>query len=249
MTTPFSPLLGPRRQQKIKIKSLEQPKMQRVRVTKASSKNSATLQKSTKEVIVVPFKARTVPSSVGLKGQGGQTGVPKVVKRPVTVPSSPCLGPKRRSSQSTSSKANTSKGTQGTSTQRRTQVPEKAIPRDVSKTDCRANRSSLRSSTSSVSSRTKPPIVVDSSVLLGLKLLNVTPDQKNVTISNDENLTPRNAQIKPYQPHSTIRAKKRADFDARRDNNRQRKTEQDRRKRQVEIRNMNKELQTLRQDV
>ncbi len=39
-----------------------------------------------------PFKARLLPSSVGELGNGGQHGVPKVSKRPVTVPKSPKLG-------------------------------------------------------------------------------------------------------------------------------------------------------------
>ena len=39
-----------------------------------------------------PFKARQLPNSIGELGNGGQHGVPKVLKRPVTVPKSPKLG-------------------------------------------------------------------------------------------------------------------------------------------------------------
>ena len=42
------------------------------------------------------FKARPLPATTGDLGGGGQAGVPKVSKRPSTVPSSPLLGNRRR---------------------------------------------------------------------------------------------------------------------------------------------------------
>jgi hypothetical protein len=100
-------------------------------------------------------------------------------------------------------------------------------------------------SSQSLSSKIKSPKVVDSADLLGLKILDMTPDPKQNPLSNDENLTPRNSQTKPYQPHSTIRAKKRADFDARRSSTFQIKMEHERQRREKEIRKMRRELQTL----
>jgi hypothetical protein len=73
----------------------------------------------------------------------------------------------------------------------------------------------------------------------------MTPDPKQNLLSNKENLTPRNSQTKPYQPHNTIRAKKRADFDARRNSTFQMKMEHERQQREKEIRKVLCELQTL----
>lgn len=46
-------------------------------------------------LISVQFKARRVPQTTGARGAGGLSGVPKVAKRPATVPASPLLGRKR----------------------------------------------------------------------------------------------------------------------------------------------------------
>jgi hypothetical protein len=106
-TTPFSPLLGSRRRGNFKTKALEKPKPPSVKkdaeIPKSSrqqaqavSKRRATLLVTLPSNAPAAFRARPVPASTGLKGHGGQLGVPKVQKRPVTVPSSPSLGPRRR---------------------------------------------------------------------------------------------------------------------------------------------------------
>ena len=301
-TTPFSPLLGQRRQQKIKVKALEKAKMKTVRVRKVSSTQKAShSRESAKKVVALPFKARAVPSSVGAKGHGGQTGVPKVPKRPVTMPLSPCLGPQRRAKKphndlkqttaiSVSFKARpvpSSVGAKGHGGQtgvpkvpkrpvtvpsspclgpkRRATKPHNDLkhsipkgshsaPRGFSQKDGRTsalqnisiNKKSIRSSTSTASSHLKSQFVANSPDLLGLRLLDGTPVQKHTTSSNDENLTPINAPMQAYQPHSTIRAKKRAEYDTRRILNLQRRQEDDRRQRQVEIRKIHKELNTMK---
>jgi hypothetical protein len=243
-TTPFSPLLGSRRPQKMKNKAREQAEMpQQVRKTKAPTVKKESFQESNRDDHARTFKARPVPPFVGLKGQGGQSGVPKVPKRRVTVPHSPCLGPRRRSHSLDRADALDSIKTKSCLRQ-----AEMTGRRDGKKLEGPAARSSGGSSSSYVS-RTKSPLVSESPILLGLKLLDATPDQKNGHVSNDENMTPRNAQIKPYEPYSTIRAKKRASFDARRDENLQRKMEQDRKNRDLQIRKMHKDLQTMRKDL
>jgi hypothetical protein len=225
-TTPFSPRLGSRRPQKTKVKCLEnsKPKQPQPRETKPSNKNKETLSMPAEKGVAASFKARPFPSSVGMTGYGGQFGVPKVPKRPVTVPHSPLLGPRRRSK-------SVDKPTQSKQT------------RHSTSRDLPPRRSSLSSQL--LSSKIKSPKVVDSPDLLGLKILDMTPDPKQNPLSNDENLTPSNSQIKPYQPHSTIRAKKRADFDARRNSTFQIKMEHERQRREKEIRKMRRELQTL----
>ena len=85
-------------------------------------------------------------------------------------------------------------------------------------------------------------------MLLGLKLLESTPQQKRIPV-NDENQTPRDAAIKAYQPHSTVRAKKRADYDTLRDQNMQRKSKQEQREREIEIRRMHKDLDSMRHEL
>jgi hypothetical protein len=105
-TTPFSPLLGKRRKDPIRVKALEPPKhtslgnggmTNRPTVVMHRTGYPHTPPSSKQESTPAPFKARPLPTSTGMKGNGGLAGVPKVPKRPVTVPFSPHLGPRRRS--------------------------------------------------------------------------------------------------------------------------------------------------------
>jgi hypothetical protein len=81
-TTPFSPLLGSRRPRKEEISFAD-----------------LALRESRKRIEskLFPFKARPAPPTTGYIGHGGQAGVPKIPKRPATVPESPLLGKKRSS--------------------------------------------------------------------------------------------------------------------------------------------------------
>ena len=98
-TTPFSPLLGSRRPQKEEIRALDpvRNKASRPSLSRSVEPDQKSLNRNQSQGQTVSFKARPVPSTTGIQGHGGQAGVPKIAKRPVTVPSSPCLG-KRRSS-------------------------------------------------------------------------------------------------------------------------------------------------------
>ena len=108
-TTPFSPLLGARRPQKEKLPSINSPTRNVPRrstsrlVSMVAESLTPKKSKSRGHSASMTFKARPAPPTTGFMGQGGQVGVPKVTKRPVTVPESPSLG-NRRSSLPTTSK-------------------------------------------------------------------------------------------------------------------------------------------------
>jgi hypothetical protein len=201
-TTPFSPLLGARRPQKMPTS-----------VNKKTSKKKK-LGKSSEKALPQPasfpvFKARPVPSFVGREGQGGLTGVPKVRKRSATVPKSPMFGLRKNTED------------------RKENMKE--IP-------C---KSSMQS-----------PMYGQTLALRGLELLEATPDHTSrVPKENDENQIPHNDQSMAYEPYSTIRAKKRADYDTRRDETMKRKLDSDSKNRQTEIRRMQRELQILRKSL
>ena len=59
-------------------------------------------------------------------------------------------------------------------------------------------------------------------------------------------LTPINAPIRGYQPYSSIRAKKRAEFNAKRDDIAQQKLEVTKQKQEVRIKQLHEELRKLR---
>jgi hypothetical protein len=86
-TTPFSPLLGARRQQSRSNHSRH--------VTGDSGANATT------------FHARSLPKTNSQIGAAGQSGVPKVPKRPVTVPRSPLLGTRRNQHSNPSNRSKT----------------------------------------------------------------------------------------------------------------------------------------------
>lgn len=105
-TVPSSPLLGARRMNPPTVKALQAP----VTKPRAINMGDSVLPK-VKKTHFAPattgaFKARPLPPTTGAFGRSGQFGVPKVPKRPVTVPSSPCLGPRRRHSSVVSGKEN-----------------------------------------------------------------------------------------------------------------------------------------------
>lgn len=106
-TTPFSPLLGVRRPRKEQIPALDSPPHHAPRqsASRLVSMVAKSLTPKKARGHSLPFKARPAPPTTGIQGHGGQVGVPKVAKRPATVPVSPCLG-NRRSSLPTVSKPN-----------------------------------------------------------------------------------------------------------------------------------------------
>jgi hypothetical protein len=104
-TTPFSPLLGARRTHKEKLPSIKSPTRnvhrrsasQLVSIVAESLTPKKSKSRGHMQSTSTHFKARPAPPTTGFMGQGGQVGVPKVIKRPVTVPVSPSLGISRSS--------------------------------------------------------------------------------------------------------------------------------------------------------
>jgi hypothetical protein len=107
-TTPFSPLLGARRPQTEKLPSINSPTRNVPRrstsrlVSMVAESLTPKKSKSQGHTTKTTFKARPAPPTTGFIGQGGQVGVPKVPKRPVTIPVSPPLGIRRSSFPTTS---------------------------------------------------------------------------------------------------------------------------------------------------
>lgn len=238
-TTPFSPLLGARRPQIPKIKALEVPKP--IKPVKPTPKEAPAPAPATKVVekkssdFVRPFKAREVPLAVRSAGNGGQYGVPKVPKRPVTVAMSPLLGPRRRSRSAEVKSSNDVAAMQ--SQQKRT--PK--LPIHFTNMT-RSSGNSVRTSSSTVNSL---PLSSDSP-LAGLDFI-TTPTSTQT--GNEENVTPTANRFQAYEPHSTRRAKKRAEFETRRKTMFQLRTEKEMQEREESIRTMQRELNRLRYEI
>lgn len=197
-TTPFSPLLGARRQ----IRRFLGQEGKDVPARRASINE--------KDDDSHAFRARELPPTTGQLGHAGQVGIPKVAKRPVTVPMSPMLGARRK----------------------QPNPPEKY-------TTQRQSEGSMSAAPSSVLSASA------GSALFGLDL-----SKENMAPSSTSMTTPRNSEIRSgtagYQPHSTTRAKKRADFDAQRSVNEQVRLQKEASERQRQVQALRKELKGLR---
>jgi hypothetical protein len=275
-TTPFSPLLGPRRRERVIVKALQKPKLMTAKGTVKKSKpgrssnvnrgqanalssrtegkyvrlSSSNLVSDTakepedfKVINSVPststFKARPLPLSNGRTCHAGQVGVPKVPKRSVTIPLSPCLGPKRLS-KNASHKSNFTSGS------------AESTCANVAVTFETTSRVSNGSFSSKPRIRkTDSASTIESSELLGLVLIDASPDEKggHEVTSSEQNLTPQNATIKPFEPRSTCRANKRAEYDAIRDEHRQQRLEGEQRRLREQIKLIHKELAVMSKEL
>lgn len=287
-TTPFSPLLGARR-----------PKKEGKSFTYQTLREPRNIMQSKS----LPFKARPAPPTTGYLGHGGQAGVPKIPKRPTTVPESPLLGKKRSSfatarkdGMGVSSHVNQDKTASNFPSKREvtkagpfvrlfpgSEVSRIAIVclllgskiREVIKRLIRLlyKQASKRKETphrerqqletveerNSRAFRARPlPVSATNSAtspspLLGLQILNTQKTPTRMNLNDTENMEPQVATpqkphvgIVPYEPHSTVRAKKRASFDERRASNEIVRQEEQQRVRQSVIEQMKKELKNLR---
>jgi hypothetical protein len=287
-TTPFSPLLGARR-----------PRKEGKSFTYQTLRDSRNLMQSKS----LPFKARPAPPTTGYLGHGGQAGVPKIPKRPATVPESPLLGKKRSSfatarkdgmgvsshgnqdktaSNSPSKRAVTKAGPlvrlfPGSEVSRiaiiclllgsRIREPIKRLIRLLYKQASKRQEKSQqeRQQLETVKERNlralraRPlPVFATSSAaspspLLGLQILNTQKTPTRMDLTDTENMEPQVATpqkphvgIVPFEPHSTVRAKKRASFDERRALNEIVRQEEQQRVRQSVVEQMKKELMNLR---
>ena len=261
-TTPFSPLLGNRRKSKVTIKALEPPKVLNTKPKMNSADKTALAPSSSKGIgqtsssrhsdNETTFKARPLPKSNGLKGHGGQIGVPKVLKRPVTVPFSPLLGHRRRKSipssetpaPSRSALATIGKSkSAGSMLNDRNTIGRNSLLNESTNLNC-SNRSSVTKY--SASSTGKSPLV-------GIHFLETTPSsvytRPRHSATDEENLTPTNANTSEYIPHSTIRAQKRAAYDAVREEREIERHEKEKNKLEGQIREMHRHLRKLRNDL
>jgi hypothetical protein len=251
-TTPFSPLLGSRRPQKTRIKALEAPKEQPAKSGKPKMIPPVVVQPTSpvakkENDLVRPFKARAVPAAVRSAGSSGQYGIPKVEKRPLTVAMSPQLGPRRRAGSADARLVSDvqPKVNDVTHQSRKSDAPR--IP--VSSRVTRSRTRSTDTSSSVTSRKASLSVTSESPVLLGLNLLH-TPKTIDQILENDENRTPKHPQTTiPFEPHSTRRAKKRAEFDTRRKTMFDIRSAKEMKERETNIRKIQRELHVLRQEL
>jgi len=148
-------------------------------------------KKDSIEVASGTFKARPAPRSTTTRWNAGQMGIPKVTKRAVTVPVSPCLGLKRHNG------------------------PMKKANCDGVKKNFKIIHSGSMSGLS-ISSQTKimSPSSVRRSPLLGLNLIQSTQKEKiPITEGQKNHLKPKSVLHKPFIPRSTTRANMRRQYD------------------------------------
>jgi len=195
-----------------------------------SSKLNGSVDVSVDETSV--FKARKAPSSTTTEWNAGQVGIPKVSKRAVTVPISPCLGPRRQSRIT------------------RKNSDERHADNDIS-SKAKMNHST-RTNEFSISSqcRAMTPSSVKDSPLVGLNLIDSVKKNKSRAkkLENYE-LTPSHPLRMPFQPRSTTRAKMREKYDVRRLENRHRTLQEQRERLQSEIKVIRRELKILSKDL
>ena len=228
VTTPFSPLLGARRQLRKMIGKADSSKPARTESTEDTPNQ---------------FHARPLPKFTSNLIKAGQWGLPKVAKRPVTVPQSPLLGP-RRKQQSAPANTNSSLG---------------AILDCSAETTNKSATSDMRS----VPSTTGGSVLSQSSqALLGLDVLSCK-GKENDSANAEMMMTPPISTDEPngddvgksigtgygYQPHSTLRAQQRAAFESQRAALEHERKEQERIERQKQVRALRRELGRLRESL
>ena len=90
------------------------------------------------------------------------------------------------------------------------------------------------------------PASLSSPILWGLKVLESAQENSKNDIISDENMK---SHDRGYIPYSTIRARKRADFDSMNETIQRMKSEEERRQLGLEIKRVQKELKDLRQNL
>jgi hypothetical protein len=218
------------------------------------------------------FSALPLPKTTGEKGHGGQSGLPVIAKRPVTVPFSPLLGMRRENNDQPLRATAIPKHTQSSTTSGFKALP---VPKCL--------KAPGLSGVPRIPSR---PTTVPWSPLLGFRRRNQAPpnepaesrhqerdnDASHIFASHStgtassplgvsvlhstpvkENEPPTSPAVKlhhpGYEPHSTVRAKKRADFDAYNAARERARLEQERQARLMQSRTLKKELSELRQQL
>jgi hypothetical protein len=179
--------------------------------------------------IASAFRALPVPISNARRWDAGQLGIPKVSKRALTVPVSPCLGPKR---------------------QPRVIVERNGETNNENlKPKMKKNTLGL-SSGSSISSRSKAisPSSVRSSPLIGLTLIHSMRKAETTEPQSNDLKTPI-FKFKPFVPRSTTRANMRKQYDSSRDEKRAFNLQEKRERLRSQIKAMHQELKILGKDL
>ncbi len=208
-----------------------------------------------------PFKALPLPKTSQSHNhhRGGLVGVPKVEKRPPTIPISPHLGLRRRDDD-TSKRADDDNDTRTTKAAKATNEVFKALP---------LPKSSLPvggAGQSGIPKVSKRMVTIPKSPLLGIRrpLASVphpitAPRRIVESKSNPRSYSARPtttsihrmmaSAIQPYLPYSTRRAMQRAEFEQRRLQNEERRMELERHRQQQLVRRLQGELEQLRIEI
>lgn len=161
------------------------------------SKSKSNAKKEDQELFGAPggFKARPIPSSTTGRWNAGQLGIPRVSKRALTVPVSPCLGPKRQ-------------------TRIAVEVGQKTKEK-LSKSNKKSNMSERSNGYSSSSRSTTMSPSVQGSPLLGLNLVDSTRKEHAITEARniDDHVMETRNGFRPFIPRSTSRATMRKQYD------------------------------------
>lgn len=211
------------------------------------------------------FRAKPVPKTTGTGGAAGLFGVPKVAKRPTTVPASPMLGSRRASlgvqgrkdapvpivkkdSASTTfharriPKAVTDKGNAGQAGLPKVQKRPSTVPFSPLLGARRPSTVGTRRHSTAVSNR--PNSTNSDCVPLGLAFVNESENEENAPAVNAT--SKKHPDFKEFQLQSTVRAQKRAAFDEARKERWEARQLEDSRQRKERIHRLERLLGELR---
>jgi len=229
------------------------------------------------KVINKHFHALPLPATTGTKGSGGMAGVPKVHKKPTTIPSSPLLGARRQRLNPKSNedaieknyqeengsfralplpKTTGHKGHAGLSGVPKVAKRPPTVPFSPLLGPRRPKEKSIEIKKDDAFSQNQPSPgqkemlsqSASSQGLLGLSLV------ENRSMKSDVQRTPpvsntASTRSIGYQPHSTIRAQHRASYEAQKYLMEKRRKEELIKTREQQVRNLRKELKDLRKSL
>lgn len=231
---------------------------QNKRYSLGGTTNSTERQKITRSIrrkSVATFRALPLPESTGGKGTGGMVGVPRVRKRETTTPFSPMLGKRRPKTIASTSSKHKIKSPKSYHFRARP-VPHSACQfglYGVPKVEKRPTTVAL--SPKLGSRRTRRLSAPVSHRILGNEGKDVVAFHETPIIGStihaekDPQVLPKPSFPHAFEPHSTRRAEERRVFEARRAANEQRRKEVERVKRRMQMKEINRQLDALRENL
>jgi hypothetical protein len=247
VTIPLSPLLGPRRQ--LPEGSISQT-IRRGEPSDLAPNNY--------------FSALPLPKATGARGHGGQSGLPKVGKRPVTNPMSPLLGPRRPCDNYNDTKKSGLCTTRSESDIYATNPVFKALPLPKSlKTRGVSGIPNIPSRPPTIPcspllgfrrpQEARSKVTKDRPYISGHKSRNLVPPSHmgldflgSASRSTDENEPPVTGNQITFEPRSTARAQKRAEFESYRTTEEKARLAGESRARVQKVKALRKELNDLK---